>query len=318
RGCQLGGRVLLDEGIATGAITVNLAGEFERDIRQPPTAPAWSADAVLELITHGRDQDIGPDGHFEFEAIPAGEAVVTVYASQTEVFKSRPITLRRGDSASPKELAAIDLRGLLTTRRIAVADASSKPIDGALVRFWSDDMRQGPVETLTDEQGIAHVTSVGNKPINLHIKGPPEGNWTPASLESVAATATATLQHPPMVRVTIKNPEALPRPPYFLSCVLTPVDIQDDDKRSPFGMSESGAIFDGTGVGEVAVEKPGKYEVRMNVWAIMPDLGWDCPLEFEGPHIVELAGDGSDHFQIDVARGAWIDAISQTTRIVFR
>ncbi len=221
RGAEIRGEILVDEGVPIGSIRVEVTGEFERDVTPDRAAPGWSGESMLETFRANRISVAPVNGRFAVTPLPPGKATVTVLVSDVEVCKVEGLDVIRGASIVPTELGPLDLRGKTTVRRVVVTDETGKPIPDATITFMQRAAKMGPARARTDERGVARLATVGADPLSVSVRGPDGGRWNSSNLADMTLDAKATLHHPAMVRVRLRNPEAVTLPPYWVACVLT-------------------------------------------------------------------------------------------------
>lgn len=317
------GQVILEKDVPKEFVTINVDGKFDQPIPRYSMSPRWSADFVFERFTRGIDFPIDTDGRILIPALPQGLATVSVRVSAMTALKSQNVQLDPGVVARPADLSSVDLRGRTKSYRFVVKDENGNPIDGARVGFFARDMVRGPVCSFTDEEGRCALVTLGEEPIDVFVVGPKSsGPWIKPRITPVAHETEVILKRLKVVTVKVGNPLALPRAPYFVSVVFDREEAKGSNERTrlfgAFGASNRGAVIDGSGAGTVAVPEAGRYSVKVVIGVIMPDLGWDVPVDYIGPTTVDLAADGKDTVEIEVTGDAWLKAVKSATGALFK
>lgn len=317
------GRVILDGKVPREFVTINVDGKFDAFMPRRALAPRWSADFLFDAFTRGVDYPIEADGRIVIPALPKGFAAISVRVSAMKFVKVENVQLDPGVVVRPPELSSVDLRGRTKTYRFVVKDEKGNPIEGASVGFFSRDMSRGPARAGTDASGRCSLVTLGDAPPEFFVSGPTSRRpWRDLNVTPVAEETEVILERPDVVTVKVTNVRALPRAPYFMSVVFDRENAEKSEKvpflSSAFGSSPRGAVIDGSGVGTVALPEAGRYAVKVVIGVIMPDLGWDVPVEFNGPTTVDLAADGNDTVEIEVTGDAWLKAVQSASRSLFQ
>ena len=295
----LRGTCLLDPGLATDLLAVQLADPADSTARPLRLRAAVSFDGAWELAHC-------PPGRFDvrLELEHATEPLHVV----------REVVVAEDRETPPLEL---DLRGVLRPCTLEVVDASGAPVGEAIASFYSvDGARQSSVVV---REGRALAILV-RPPVALDVAAQ---RHRPFVVEGVDGDLRVELRGAILARFSLANDARLPAAPHQLQCELEPeiavdaglgkvaaaileqrLGLIDDLVFSVDGTNRSGI--------ELALPLPGRYRVVLRVQDV--STGLEESIATASPQRIDVLDGGQQSFELALDAAALEAALARLAK----
>jgi hypothetical protein len=272
--------VEFSRGEARCKVELSKAGTLSGSVIMPDLVPTSALQGILEgdpACNHSRAYDaekqclsftFKADGSFQIGSLKEGKAKLRIRlrGHEEDLVAFEEIAVEGAKVAQPENLQKIDLKSLINTSVVTVADEAGKPQVGAAVWVKAGEKAQWNRHT-TDGKGRAVV--YGHKDA-FQLKVVKKG-FTVESRADVKADVSVALKPVVTVPVTLRLAEKIqiPKAPLYIKARLVWVDPDaKDEERSgpnPMGSLTVSGRFDESRRLNLELFEPGPYDAIISV-----------------------------------------------------